>query len=603
MTPLGAPQVQDDWQAGAQADIAPNLIDPRGFLQGMNALLDYAGVPTKRGGSEKKSVSSPLSSANFIWDGEFPVGQRTVFGGPEGLAVLDDDDEHAILLPASGMAPQRAALVNGYLFTSAGIYAGAKTPTPTGGGTINVTNGTPNVVGVGTHFATAAPGTLIRPTGGRAYTVAAVIDANTLTLAENYKGTTATGLTYTLGPIVSYSDPYYAADFYATVANRLILAINPATIRFSRVNDPHTYKATDYYTLPEGVRIIGMAPVQQDLLIFTTKGIWLLRGLAYEMVDPLGNPQQSLTQVSDSIIAWGNQAIVPYSGALVVPTIDGCVIVNAAGVQSDLGRYAVRRKIARSAEQNYKPGQAAVYRDTYLLPILDAANGWIDTIVCKLDLPVRTRSRPAVWPWTQLSGAGAENVSYAVRPPSSGPVIGTGEPELLAGHSEGLLLDCNGFFEPDDGNAKDHDNSVPEFDIVTRDYPSVPGVGATGRFRRMRILYEMVATDAFPNPTIDAAIGSAGLSTAVAEWDEVKWGEFLWSADDAEAGGFTSLAGEYGPDPAVNKASWNITRYAPYARFRIRSTDPVAKLSLRALELFTVEPGSPRRSRSTTTPP
>lgn len=588
--------VQADWEAGAQKDIAPNLIDDRGFLEGINALLDYNGLVFKRGGSRKLTTSPYGSSTRFIWDGLLGPGHRTFFAGPSGFAVISADGVSRVDLGGTGLsAPSRAVALNDYLFVGNGpVYGGSRKAAPYVGGTIAVTHNARAVVGSGTSFLSRIDaGMLIRVGTDRVYTVASVADDTHLTLADDYQGTTASGLAYVASATAALNvGPYYASDIYAVVANRLIVAVDPNVVRFSKVNDPHTFGATDYHRLPEGVKIVGMAPVGQDLLIFTTKGIWLLRGLALELIDAIGNPQQQLVQVSDSLVLWGNAGIAPYSGGVIVPTVDGVYVVDASGVQSDLGRSGVRRQIAQFATLGYKPGLGAVYRDHYFLPILDVVNNWITTLVCRLDLPVRVSRRIWNWPWTELADSGAKVAAFALRAPTQ-----DGDPPLLLGAAmDGYITDLSSFLEPDAASAKDHDGTTPGFYLTTRDYPTA--AGATGRARRVRILYEMIA-GAFADPRIGMDVATVGLSAPSTSWDEVKWDEFQWQADDSSAGGFTALKPTYGPDAAINKGNFNLATRAPYVRFRIRSTDPVAKLSIRTLELFTVPPGSARQSRST----
>ena len=68
-------------------------------------------------------------------------------------------------------------------------------------GTINVTNGSNAVVGVGTSFLTnvTVGDSFIRTGDSVSYTVASITDDTHLTLSANYGGATGNGVAYSIG--------------------------------------------------------------------------------------------------------------------------------------------------------------------------------------------------------------------------------------------------------------------------------------------------------------------------------------------------------------------------------------------------------------------
>ena len=106
-------------------------------------------------------------------------------------------------------------------------------------GTVNVANGNATVTGVGTHWTDDIVGTndlFALQGGGRAYKISSVsVTAQTITLAETYKGVTANGVDYSITrdftpnhnlPLLSPGDD--TAPFLAELA-RLLDGIVPAT--------------------------------------------------------------------------------------------------------------------------------------------------------------------------------------------------------------------------------------------------------------------------------------------------------------------------------------------------------------------------------------
>ena len=104
------------------------------------------------------------------------------------------------------------------------------------------------------------------------------------------------------------------------------------------------------------------------------------------------------------------------------------------------------------------------------------------------------------------------------------------------------------------------------------------------------------------NALITAEIGTGIRKEIGALWDEVDWDEFFWAASDEETQ-FELL--EEGAPPnagdmsalAQNAWVWYLNARARYARFRFQASAPVAKLTIRSLEIFVAQQGGVRQAK------
>jgi hypothetical protein len=244
--------------------------------------------------------------------------------------------------------------------------------------------------------------------------------------------------------------------------------------------------------------------------------------------------------------------------------------------------------------EGFVPGQTWVYRDHFFLPILDAGGDPIDLLVCRLDRPFSSRNR-TFYPWSRLTGAGAMVSGAAVQPAASA----ADQPKVLAACNDAELLDLATFFAPSAAVQHDHDGTTPLFSVITRDFPAADL--AIGRFRRFRLIYELEVAEG-QTATIIWEVGTGIRKEEGARWDEVDWDEFDWAASDEETQ-FTLLEGGAGPNAgpasalAQNAKDWWLKTHARYARFRLQSADPVAKLTLRTIEIFVAETGGVRQAK------
>jgi len=387
------------------------------------------------------------------------------------------------------------------------------------------------------------------------------------------------------------------AEYYAIVANRLVAASN-TTVWVSKIGEPGTYEANEYIEVPGGVKIIGLEPGRDSLLIFTTGGVWILSNLAVKLTDASGNPQWKLDRYSGDLVLWQDRGIAGWQGSVIVPGTDAIYLINR-GVTSELPQGFQRisdpiRELYREyVKRGYFLGGACVYENHYLLPVLyNTALGipsFYDVLVCRLDLshPRDELGDPAaIGVWTHLRGAGAQVWAFAVRvPPGAGR-----SPELIGGGwSPNRLQTCN-YFNPGPTSTTDADTSVPEWQLETRAYST--GQVDQNLVARLRVDYLMWAPEGVTPPQISAqsAHESPEPETAPA-WGEVTWGTFSWSAPGVA---WASLPGTAptSRDGQIAK-SWRLREKCRYIRFRLFCQTPTAQLQIKSIEVFTRQGGRP----------
>lgn len=585
----------DDFSAGIVLDVAPNLIDSRGSSALDNALLNDDGSIALRGGLTEK-IAAPDAHGRYIWDGWFPCGRRTYIRRTSGLSVLSADESSEIEVGGeSDFRVRPPALVAGLLFWPGGtICAGSRKESAYSTGAVDLTAGSPLLKGTGTSWvANVDPGMLLQMPNERIYAVKTVNNDTEIELTANYEGTTRTGQSYSLAPVLDAASPYPSANVYATIAERLIWVDGHNKIRFSARTKPHTIDQTDYHELDDGSTVIAVPVLGNDLLACTNRGITAIRNMAYNLTNALGELQQREDKLNE-IVAWGPAGIVPYRGALVVPATDGVYLMDSISTPVPLAS-GIAPRYRRRVGRGYAPGQAAIWRDHLILPIVGGDGEPVDTLISRLDRPISARGTQ-YFPWTTAS-AGARSPSFCARPPAQ-----QGEVPSLLAVVDSALCDATRIFEPASFAIADHDDTPPTLEWVTRAFAtgSPPSIN---RVRRVRLIYELEAAyGATPYLTLDYCAGDL---RDVARWDEEDWDEFDWeSADDPPLDWQPALdfdtgdPKQAGPDDGTGGANFYLAAQGRYIRFRIRSSGLCTKLTIRSIEMFSAVGGRMRRTRA-----
>lgn len=194
-------------------------------------------------------------------------------------------------------------------------------------------------------------------------------------------------------------------QFYTTVANRLVAAggAYPDMVSFSGVGTPTTFNLTDFWRIPGGAAVTGLAALRDAAVVFSTRGTWVISNMALNLTDADGNVQQRLDLYAPDLMLWGTggAGVVGYGGGLVVPARDGIWLLrlgvtSEAAAPLELLSGPIAQFYRSLADAGYMPGQAAVHRGHYVLPIVRADGSVVTVLVCRLDRSAR--------PWTRLAG-------------------------------------------------------------------------------------------------------------------------------------------------------------------------------------------------------
>lgn len=418
--------MQEDFRAGIVRHVAPNLIPPHGAYDIDNALVGEDGSAHRRGGSSWHSGAAFGTRLTGIWDGHLNPGRRTLVANPTDFGVLDANDSTVVNLGSDGLAdPVAMALIEDMLFIGGGyIYGGSRKALSYSAGTVSVTNASKVVTGTTTAFlANVDPGMLFQRGSERVYVIASVDSDTQLTLRDAYEGTTAAGQAYTAHNIykMTAADPYKETlSILAVVANRLI-GLKGTTVFVSDIGKPHKWTHTIGGTevaaeveIAEGIRITGLGVIGQLLLVFTTGGVWVIDGLAFDITDDLGNANYREQVLSRDLVLFGQAGIAEWEQALVVPCINGVYLLDGVSRPVRLSR-SIDPLYRGYTEGSYLPGGAATFQNHYLLPILRGDGTVADCLVCRLNALTDDGQGNTIFPWVRLTNHGAQMTAFAVR--------------------------------------------------------------------------------------------------------------------------------------------------------------------------------------------
>jgi hypothetical protein len=582
--------IQSDFAAGIQPDVARHLISDRGAYDIINGLLDDDGSVYRRGGSQLYADASGVgSSVRWVWDGLVSAGRRTMIATPTNFGVMDAADTALVNLGGDGLSvPYSVIECEEMLFiggsTKSYIYAGSRKTADYATGTITATNGSKTVTGAGTTWNTLVDAGMLMQVGNeRVYAIESVDSTTQVTLRDAYEGTTGAGKSYTFYPIYEMrtADPYPISQHYAFAGGRL-LYVSENRMGFAGIDVaggksvPHTQGANDFHGFPGGVEILGLDSIGDAAVVFTSAGIWTVQGLSYEIVDEFGNAQHRRDNVNRDIALWGNGAgTSAWLSSLIVPGTDALYTFDLTNGVAQLS-VTIENRYREYVRQGLIPGRPDIYQNHLILPIIQTDGSWVDTLVCRLDRPGESRGQVA-YPWSRQDGSGAALAAVAVR------AAANDDPILFGAQSatNGDLLKLNRWFEPDADVKNDHDGTIHDFSLITRDY--LTGSLNLNRVRKFRAHYDM--TDAASDdPVILTEYAIPGESNETApQWGNVQWGNFQWGSD---ADTWNLLDGAAPETDDREPFVWWINRRVRAIRLRVRSSGSCAKLTLRHLELF-----------------
>jgi hypothetical protein len=498
---------QGDFSAGQVTAVEPWLIPENGAQLIRNGLLDDGGAIYRRGSTVADASSTTNQRVPWVYSGRFAAGQRTLLADTGDFYVKAAGGGLTNLGGAGLSGPVAAAQIGTTLFIPGGtIYAGSRTVAPYATGTVTVTNGSAVMTGAGTLWlANVDAGMLLDVANDTTrYYVVQSVDSNTqITLTEAFGGTTGAGVLYVVSALTSPAGAKgRIASIYGTVANKLLTG-EGRRMYFSAGPDPTTgllrpylFPATNFHEFPGD--IIAIRGLRDRALVFTTAGLYLVSGMAYDIVDAVGNPQHRVERLDPSLEALSQAGLCEWNNALIVAARGGVFIVDGIGPAVKLS--ASIGPTLEALEATLRPGGMAVFHNHLMLPMVDTAGVAADIgYVCRLDRPVKTSGLGTVFPWSEISADGGLPCFTVAA------VDGSTAAKLLSAHDL-TLVDCSRFFTPA-GSASDGDGTTQVMRLHTRSWPASQGLrGALVKF--LRVWYEL--EDVGVNPTIAVSVVKTG---------------------------------------------------------------------------------------------
>ena len=579
---------QADFSAGTFRSVDRRLIPDNGAYDIVNGLLNDDGSVYRRGGATYQSTAFSGSGLRWIWESIFTAGRRTLFANTSDFGVLGVDDQTPVNLGGSGLTqPVRAAQVGDLLFIDGGtVYGGSRRTSGYSTGTVSVTNGSPTVTGSGTTWSTNVDaGSLLNVGGNRYYVVQAVNSDTSITLTENYGGTTAAGSAYATVPLGSAdfaNDRARSSQHYAAVASRLISG-EGRKVWISDGIDPdtgylqsQTFQDTGNHELPNGAEVVGLAAVGTKCLVFTTQGLFVITNLAFDIVDTLGNQQHGVQQLSQDLVLWGKAGLASWQQQVIAPCTDGCYLLDGTSSPQLISR-SITPLLSDYQRQGLQPGGASVYRNHYFLPVIDGGGTVQDMLVCRLDRAAQTRVG-LVFPWTRFNGFAGDCSAVTTR---IGQSSAARQPVLLGASNatNGRVLNLSSMFTPDTPYAEDADGTSHDLDLITRDFPlnQVPDL-----VRRVHMDYVLTGQDV-SEPFV---VGAYAVGPEVVQGDSSLWDVMLWDADSwtgPTGGEFRAMDGDAPRDDGRNSWTWTLQSHTKTIRYRFVSSGAPAILTVRGI--------------------
>lgn len=559
--------IQDDFSRGIVRSVEGQRIPNDGMYDCINGLLDDDLGVYRRGGSSYLISSNGPSGLIGLWTGLLGAGERTVAWNTSEIQVLNGGVLQTFGVESGtdpGAPASRPVSLAGYLLLqSAGTvnaYAGGLSATDSySTGTATLTGDNVLVTGSGTAWLANVAAGMILQYGNRYGIVVSVEDDTHLTLKDPWTGPSAPGVAVAFSPYHAVISNVANVDALGVAGNRLLLGSENRVYMTPPVTSSsaefQVSLTEEFHLLPEAAQIIALEGMGDFCWVFTTAGIFRISNLAYDLTDAYGNPQQQVAHANKDLVLWGEGGLAVYRGGIVVPGLDDVYLLGADGGLVPVAGpiLPLYRSYLRAG---YQPGQATVFRNHYVLPIVAPSDldTPVDVLVCRLD-----GETPA---WTRWAGHAA-GVGYAARVGSSSRT-----PDLY-GVQGARLTSLAGCFSPstviDTGvglssNKNDADGTTHVLTVVTRDFAIKAQVANLWKYLRARFELVDAASD---NPTLTAEY-------AVGPPESESW---------TSMGSWSEGTGETSTKLSVGKRAQSI-------RFRLKTSGPSSRFRLRSLEVF-----------------
>jgi hypothetical protein len=563
-----AKDVQGDFSGGSFPTYPRDEIPESALEDALNCLIDDNGLPYLRRGSSYATDAAAFTPGQYLFDGNLAGTPQVVVIGGSRFIRIDPTDGHTpvTITSASGVDAilgRKAAQLRGVLFLPGGFgYAGvsATPPALTPATSITLTQGSTTVTGVGTTWSggAGARGLIVSDATGRMVVVASVTDGTHLELTEPWLDPTVTITAFDVDFVVPLlrSTPVSMDGFnvFGAVGDRLLsargegtsaaaLATPPNRIYMSDRTKPLTVQRTNYWDLPQGVRVVGIEAYRDTAVVLTSHGIWAIYNVALDLTDVAGNPQQRLEQVTRDLIVWSWAGVVNYESGFIVPCIDGIYTFNPTTGAQEIGK-PIKPLYLSYIKAGYIAGHAQFINGHYVLPIIDTFGAAQDLLTCRLS-PTRSGVGGQ---WTRQA-APMRFSSMAVRSAAGSTATLRGLVPATA-----RAVNCSWWDPPSASVIVDYDSTNPQATITTREFRlnSVKNFLAYVKAR-----YELAGTGV----SLSAAAGVDGAGT-------------------------TALTGTGAAGTVANPKVWQVGKRGYGIRLVLTTAGQVSKFTLHSLEAF-----------------
>jgi hypothetical protein len=415
----------------------------------IDGILSQDGAVKRRGGGTYLSTAFGTGGIDGLWAGDLVSTTDVVLAAAEGEDRLWRVDGTPVdLRPVDPQPSTKSVSGQGIVVVRSIAYAGATgsiLATPYTTGTASTTIGTFTVTGAGTSWlGTVTPGSFFQFGTGSPQVIQSVESNTSMTLGVPAEATVAGGA-YTVWGAIALPYPGQPEAF----AGGRVWQTEGDKLRFSDVGTL-AFQPDNYHRF--GERPVGAHAHRDGLMAFTRGGVYLVSNIQYDLIDAVGNVQQRVDQISQDIVLVASQGLASWRGAVIAPAESGIWLLDSVGQPVNIAEKIGPAWRAQASLGAGFVGQAAVFREHYLLPIFNGI-AW-ETWVCRLDQG---------FSWVRWTGFGG-----AVKAWATNPAHATG-PKLYAAPATGQrVVDASGILGGS-WNA-DADGTVPELQLTTRGY-------------------------------------------------------------------------------------------------------------------------------------
>lgn len=540
---------QFDFSGGCFRSLDGGAAPDNTALDIVNGLIETDGSILKRGGSAS-DLASTVTPPRGIWAAELIPGIRTVRWSSTNFYTQSTGSLVTFATSYEPLPFTRPAGVGDHLvFVSSDgtrllAYAGSLRSAAdyVDPGSATLVEGERAVTGAGTTFTSMDAGSYM---SGR---VVEAIGSNTsLTLASAVDTAQIAPIAPDVRAVWPVSLRRAGAVCVGSAGGRTLVGVG-SQVFFSEETPLSFGENTSFHDFPQGHTVLGIEGAGDSALVFTEGGVYRIDNLAYDAVDAFGNVQQSIRMLNGYVRLWHEAGIASFRGAVVVPAIDGVYLMTPDG-QSVSVSDGIRDLYRSYVSAGHRPGFAVVYRDTYVLPILNSSFEPVDVLVC--DLGKRAWSR-----WEFNDGL----LSVVLRPSGSASVpIGLTETGKV-----GALAGC---WTPTGSLKNDQDGSTPSFSLRTRPVQGHPFRKVLWKSLRADVQLEDAGSD---NPTISAGVDEGASGSAN-----------------------VALSGSLSERTTEDSFTWQVGQRARSMSFVLSSASPVQELRVRGVEAAFRPTGKP----------